>query len=71
MKVVHKNTPLLTGLELQSREDGVWLAFTHDGVHSVINLSNYAKERGPITSKGMMSWLIAYATMPDLWKEKK
>ena len=61
-KIKHKDTNLLPGLDLQSREDGVWLAFDSGGKKALINLSNKAKESGPIVKEAMLEWLTIYAT---------
>jgi hypothetical protein len=66
MKIIHKDTTLLPGLELESREDGVWLHFSiADRKHAHINLSNIAKESSPIVKDAMYEWLKDYATHED------
>lgn len=61
-KTNHKDTSLLPGLDLQSREDGVWLSFDSGGKKALINLANIAKESGSIVKEAMLEWLTIYAT---------
>lgn len=63
MKIKHKNTGLLPGLEIKSREDGVWLKFDIPNESSaLINLSIIAQQRGHMVGKTISKWLDIYAT---------
>jgi len=62
MKIKHKDTELLPGLELQSREEGVWLMFDVANKKGCINLSDTAKESSPTVGEPILEWLKIYAT---------
>lgn len=61
MNIDHKDSELLPGLTLHSREDGVWLSFSSAGKNASISLTNIALYSSPIIQEAMLSWLRDYA----------
>lgn len=45
----------IQGLTFSIGDDGVWMNTSSDGIHTSINLTNYAKEGGAIT-RGLLGW---------------